>query len=75
MDLPFRKPIRHKIDLWGINITPNQHEWSTSPKAYATTYIDDRNLAIPKDENGSVDWTVLGPLLLERLQEYYEKQV
>ncbi len=66
---------QYGIDLWGVNANPQQHEWSTSAKAYATIYIDDRNLGIPTDENGSVDWTILGRMLLSRLHSYYESQI
>ena len=35
------------IELWGININPDQHTWSHSPKAYCHLYIDDAALGCP----------------------------
>jgi hypothetical protein len=35
------------IKLYGININPNQHTWTKSPKAYAQLYIDDAALGCP----------------------------
>lgn len=32
------------IPLYGINMNPTQHTWSSSPKAYGTLCIDDINL-------------------------------
>jgi hypothetical protein len=35
------------IPLYGININPTQHTWTTSPKAYCHLYIDDAALGAP----------------------------
>ena len=35
------------ITFWGINENPAQKEWTDSPKAYATIYIDDAALGCP----------------------------
>jgi hypothetical protein len=37
----------HGIELWGINVNPQQFFWTTSPKAYANVYIDDAALNAP----------------------------
>ena len=50
----------NKIPVFGINANPEQHEWTTSPKAYAHLYIDDAALGVPLiyGEHGRpfVDW-------------------
>ena len=38
---------RHDIELYGVNINPDQHRWTSSPKVYAELYIDDAALGIP----------------------------
>lgn len=35
------------ILLYGIQTNPTQHTWTTSPKAYASIYIDDAALGCP----------------------------
>lgn len=35
------------IPLYGIQVNPTQHTWTTSPKAYAQMYIDDAALGCP----------------------------
>jgi len=37
----------HEIPLIGINTNPTQHNWTSSPKAYAHLYIDDAALGCP----------------------------
>lgn len=49
------------IPLWGVQINPQQHFWTSSPKVYADLYIDDAALGCPLvyPENGEpayVDW-------------------
>lgn len=44
------------IQLFGVNHTPGQDAWTTSPKAYADLYIDDRGLGMPLDCDLNVDW-------------------
>jgi hydroxymethylpyrimidine pyrophosphatase-like HAD family hydrolase len=36
-----------EIDLFGINMNPEQIEWTNSPKAYAQLYIDDAAAGCP----------------------------
>ena len=38
---------RKGIPLYGVQSNPTQHEWTTSPKAYAQLYIDDAALGCP----------------------------
>ena len=38
---------RNNIPLAGINKSPNQHTWTSSPKAYANFYIDDAAFGCP----------------------------
>ena len=50
------------IKLFGINETPGQKSWTTSPKVYAKLYIDDASLACPliidtkQSKRPFVDW-------------------
>lgn len=37
----------NEIPLFGVNINPEQTEWTTSPKAYGQLYIDDAALGAP----------------------------
>lgn len=41
---------RH-IVLVGVNTNPTQKSWTTSPKAYASLYIDDAALGVPLNYN------------------------
>ena len=56
------------IDLYGVNETPNQKDWTKSPKVYAHVYVDDAAfgcpLINPVGERPYVDWSVVGPVLL-----------
>jgi hypothetical protein len=51
---------KNGIPLFGVNENPDQKEWTTSPKAYATLYIDDAALGAPVIQNGTerayLDW-------------------
>lgn len=38
---------QRNVDFWGVNINPEQINWTQSPKAYAQLYIDDAALGIP----------------------------
>lgn len=57
------------IPLYGIQVNPTQHEWTTSPKAYGQIMIDDTALGCPLkfDESISkspfVDWVKVEELL------------
>lgn len=59
----------HDIPLFGINKNPEQHTWTSSPKAYANMYIDDLALGVPlkMDSNISdgpfVDWAAVRRML------------
>lgn len=64
----------NSIPLWGINTNPQQREWTNSPKAYAHLYIDDAAancpLVRPKGKRPYVDWRVLGPIVLDLLEDW-----
>ena len=53
----------NSIKLSGVNHTPRQESWTSSPKVYAHMYIDDAALGCPTimDENGRVyvDWRIV----------------
>ena len=63
---------QHDIPLYGVNENPAQADWTSSPKAHADIYIDDRAFGCPlrRAENGRlvVDWDVVGPAVLEQLE-------
>jgi len=56
-----------EIPLGAIQQNPEQHSWTTSPKAYCHNYIDDMALGCPLlTENHSrpyVDWLKIEKLL------------
>lgn len=59
---------KHDIPLYGIQKNPTQHEWTTSPKAYAHMYIDDAALGIPLlyevgEKRPYVDWEKVEKML------------
>jgi hypothetical protein len=65
------------IEFDGINKNPHQ-TWSNSNKQYANFYIDDyaigTALVTPTDGGKPyVDWTVIGPLLLEKIKNLRSK--
>ena len=39
--------VKNDIPLFGVNVNPTQHTWTSSRKAYAHLYIDDAALGIP----------------------------
>ena len=53
---------KNGIELYGVNVNPTQHTWSTSPKAYCHVYIDDAALGCPlvynkvHSDRPFVDW-------------------
>lgn len=52
---------KNDIQLYGINSHPDQHTWTTSPKVYASKYIDDAAVGCPLIEvpgfaRPCVDW-------------------
>lgn len=57
------------IPLYGINSTPGQSTWTSSPKVYAHLYIDDSALGIPLVRNGRerpyVNWSEVREILIE----------
>ena len=61
------------IDLWSVNLNPEQVSWKDRSKAYAHLYIDDAGLGAPvkKDDKLSgrpfIDW-VLARKMLEDLK-------
>lgn len=58
------------IKLYGVNKTPGQSNWTTSPKVHADIYIDDKSLGIPlvnDPVNGQyVDWIRVRKLLMKQ---------
>ena len=64
---------RNGIELYGVNMNPDQRTWTESPKAYADVYVDDAGFGCPliRPEGfrrPCVDWETVGPALLERLR-------
>ncbi len=54
------------IQLYGVNMNPDQAEWTSSPKVYAHVYIDDSAFGCPLVQPKGfaapcVDWKVVGP--------------
>jgi len=63
--------LERNIPLIGINKNPYQDEWTSSPKVYANLYVDDAALGCPLvfpiNSRPYVDWSIVGPLVLEKL--------
>ena len=56
----------HNIPLYGVNKTPGQENWTTSPKVYAKLYIDDSALGCPvKSRRPFVDWVTVAEMLVK----------
>jgi len=61
----------NEIELFGINVNPEQKSWTFSPKAYGDLYIDDAALGIPLITNSEissrpfVDWVIIEQMLGE----------
>lgn len=57
------------IEFYGVQTNPDQATWTDSPKAYGHVYVDDLALGIPlvtpPNERPYVNWTVVGPMLVE----------
>lgn len=58
------------IPLYGVNVNPTQHTWTSSPKAYGQLIIDDICLGIPlvgatPSSRAYVDWPAVERLLVE----------
>ena len=63
------------IPLFGIQTNPEQHRWTSSPKAYGELIIDDTALGSPltRKRDGKIyhhrpfiNWTMIRLLLIER---------
>ncbi len=57
---------QNDITLHGVNENPDQHSWTSSPKAYANLYIDDAAYGCPTIQPEGfgrlcVDWSIVGP--------------
>jgi hypothetical protein len=59
----------NEIPLYGINSTPGQSTWTSSPKVYAHLYIDDAALGISLVRTGRerpyVNWSEVREMLIE----------
>jgi hypothetical protein len=58
------------IPLYGINVNPEQHTWTKSPKAYCHLYIDDAALGCPLVNvplgRPYVNWEVVKVMLMDK---------
>lgn len=68
------------IELYGIGKEPNQHNWTTSPKAYGVLSVDDRNLGTPmKTMTGEarpmVDWEEVDRLFTPQVLKLAKRYV
>lgn len=62
------------VEFWGVNSNPEQIGWTSSPKCYAVTYVDDAAFGCPLRVNprhggrAFVDWSIVGPRVLQMIQ-------
>lgn len=58
------------IDLYGVNVNPQQKSWSNSPKPYCHMYIDDAALGCPLvegvHERPFVNWLTVERVLIKK---------
>lgn len=59
------------IIFWGINENPAQKEWTDSPKAYASIYIDDAAIGCPliydqSTDRNMVNWRDIEAMLVRK---------
>lgn len=56
---------KYNIPLYGVNKTPGQENWTSSPKVYAKLYIDDSALGCPLNSHYTfVDWATVAEMLV-----------
>lgn len=62
------------LEFWGVNINPEQKDWTISTKSYASKTIDDNNagcpLIYPENDRPYVDWLKIGPQILYEVGYY-----
>jgi hypothetical protein len=60
---------RNEIPLYGIQVNPTQHHWTSSPKSHADIMIDDSALGCPliypNGDRPYVDWVRVEKMLEE----------
>jgi hypothetical protein len=64
--------ISHEVEIWNVNVNPDQAEWTKSLALYYHILIDDSALGTPLKAKGPrerpfVDWSVAGPALLGKV--------
>lgn len=61
------------VEFYAVNKNPSQKFWTASPKVYANIYIDDHGIGIPliypEDGKPYVDWSKVGPMVLEKIEK------
>lgn len=60
---------KNRIPLYGVNVNPDQRDWTRSPKAWGKIYIDDCGWGIPLKSDGAgqrsyVDWAEINKVLI-----------
>lgn len=63
-----------EIPLYGVNTNPDQHVWTSSPKAYAHLYIDDAAINCPLMQDHKMEPHIDGLLYLNGEKPDYNKQ-
>lgn len=66
---------KNRIKLYGVNKNPTQLSWTDSPKPNANIYIDDAAYGCPVTASGYVNWSIVGPDILNLVKKYYNKKV
>lgn len=63
--------VDNDIDLWSVNINPEQKSWTKSRKVYAHLYIDDAGLGAPVRDDDKlsdrpfIDWGLAREMLVD----------
>lgn len=56
------------IEFWAVNDNPEQNKWTGSRKVFAHIYVDDAGACAPVDGMGHIDWEIVGPWVLRKIQ-------
>lgn len=63
------------IEFQRVNACHEQHSWTSSPKLYANTYIDDAAAGVPlihvSGRRPAVDWSKVGPVVMSMIKSHY----
>jgi len=71
---------KNGINLYGINVNPSQHHWTSSPKAFGHLYIDDAAFGCPLIHPPNflrpcVNWKLVGPKVEQQIIKFNQQDL